>query len=87
MEETNEAGSMSLFVIESMPAFFFVNEPKPDEPEAIDESSRNAPVAERAVDADDKPGNGVDCSTITPIAFPKSSCDATFLWSFAGDGL
>lgn len=75
MEEINETGSISpkiSFV------FFLVNEPKPDEPDAMEESSRKPAVVVRDPVVAGSPGSGAVCCT-TPTTLPKSSCDEIFL--------
>ena len=78
MEDINEAGSISA---EWKSVFFLVNEPKPDEPDAIDESSR-API------------RAVGCSPVivlaagtAPAILPISSWDVIFLLFKLDEGL
>lgn len=85
MEEINEAGSISLPTKISF-VFFFVNEPKPDEPDAMEESSRKPALVVRGPVVAGSPGNGAVCWP-TPTTLPKSSCDVIFLLFKFDDGL
>lgn len=76
-----------LHMLFNLPSFFFFgSDPKPDEPDVIDESSRIPPTRPGRVLTLDvggitpvvRPGNGV-FSTPTIISLPKSSRDAIFL--------
>lgn len=77
MEEMNEAGSISPPAKISF-VFFLVNEPKPDEPDAMEESSRKPVVVVRDPVVAGSPGNGAAC-WLTLTTLPKSSSDGIFL--------
>lgn len=79
VEDINEAGSISA---EWKSVFFLVSDPKPDEPDAIDESSREEPM---------RPDG---CSPViefaagaTPAILPMSSWDVIFLLFKLDEGL
>lgn len=79
MEEINEFGSVSLPANMSF-VFFLVNEPNPDEPDAMEESSRKpAVVVLVPVVVVSNPGNETFGWPATPTTLPKSSCDVIFL--------
>lgn len=86
MEEINEAGSISPPPAKMPFVFFLVNEPKPDEPDAIDESSRKPAVVVLDPVVAGNPGNGA-IGWLTPTTLPKSSCDAIFFLFKFDDGL
>lgn len=78
-EDANDIGSKST---EWKSFFFLVNDPKPDEPDAIDESSRGAVTRLPGC----KPINGVATGAL-PVTPPISSWDVIFLLFKLDEGL